>query len=179
MAEKSGNRKKVRVGGEAGKKKTPGTSAGKAGGKAGAVSSEKKAAVEDLKSKGAKGRSAIRGNEQAEVSDEALEAQMRPPEISGERLYYLGVGRYVQHDGKGPEPAALTDFVARHGEPPPYMPLPRVPVDFLMSDGVVRSDQIYWSGKGALPADVLEYVCENGTLPRYRMHAPELGGLEL
>lgn len=84
-----------------------------------------------------------------------------------ERLYFLGAGSYVQHDGKKKLPEPIQKWMAENGgELPPYMPLPSRAVEFHMDEEHSGVYTIPWSGKGTLPEPVLEYLKENGTLPR-------------
>jgi hypothetical protein len=87
-----------------------------------------------------------------------------------ERLYHVGINQYVQHDGAGPMPLAMEEYLASHsGEYPSHIPLPRGPTEFRIGgDLAVRARRYRWSGKGPLPADVIEYVNENGALPPHR-----------
>ncbi len=85
-----------------------------------------------------------------------------------EKLYCLRQGSYVQHNDKGPIPAALVKYMQAHdGEVPAYIPLPRTATTFHMGDGYAKERKFPWTGKGPLPAAVMEYVCENGHLPRH------------
>jgi len=89
-------------------------------------------------------------------------AQRRPEE----RLYCLRQGAYVQFNGLGSPPDSLRRYLAQRGEMPPYIPLPRWPLEFNVGEGFgVR--KLAWPGNGPLPADVLTYVQENGCLPRH------------
>ena len=82
----------------------------------------------------------------------------------GERLYFVSYGEYVQYGGKGKMPKALSDYLARNrGQYPPFIPLPRGPVEFVLSTSV---KPIRWNGKDGLPEQVLEHVREHGSLPR-------------
>ena len=83
-----------------------------------------------------------------------------------ERLYFIRFGLFVQYDGNGRKPAALDDYVSRHeGRFPPYIPLPCEPTEFELGDPFSQPRRIRWTGKGRLPEEILEYVCENKTLP--------------
>lgn len=45
-----------------------------------------------------------------------------------EKLYFIGVGKYVQYGGNGEKPQELLDYADRHnGEFPPHIPLPNRP----------------------------------------------------
>ena len=87
-----------------------------------------------------------------------------------ERLYHVGVGIYVQYNGVGKVPAKIDKYVRDHnGEYPPYIPLPTRATEFRVGgDLVVASKRLGWAGKGPLPEEVLDYVCENGVLPSHR-----------
>jgi hypothetical protein len=83
-----------------------------------------------------------------------------------ERLYVLGNGSYVQHDGRGKPPPRVERFAREHrGELPPYIPLPRSATVFHLGERYVREHQRKWKGSGPLPDEVLDYVRENGVLP--------------
>lgn len=85
-----------------------------------------------------------------------------------EKLYCLRQGVYVQHNGKGELPAALIRFMqVNGGELPAYIPLPRGATVFMVGDGYAKDRKIPWPGKGPLPGLVMEYVAENGHLPRH------------
>lgn len=86
-----------------------------------------------------------------------------------ERLYRLRQGVYVQYSGNGKMPESLVRQERLNGELPPYIPLPRVETTFHIQDGDDESEtlSLSWSGKGPLPQRVLEYVRENGCLPRH------------
>lgn len=87
---------------------------------------------------------------------------------SVERLYYLGAGQYIQYDGTGKMPEALQRYLQAHPNThASYIPLPMKPVEFCFSDWGERWGRARWEGHGPLPERVLEYVCENGVLPRY------------
>ncbi|MEK7751696.1 MAG: hypothetical protein AAB654_07250, partial [Acidobacteriota bacterium] len=88
---------------------------------------------------------------------------------SEERLYCLGRGVYVQHDGIRDLPPELRKYIVAHnGEYPPYFLLPSTPTHFSVSgEDSVRSRKIPWPGKGRLPKYVLDYVHENGVLPQH------------
>lgn len=90
------------------------------------------------------------------------------PTIGGHRLYVLGFDRYIQHDGSKTVPKELKHVIhTRKGEWPPYMPLPRGPVVFRLGGDFGNGRRVRWSGNDRLPDQVLRYVRENGTLPRY------------
>jgi len=84
-----------------------------------------------------------------------------------ERLYHV-ISEYIQYNGIGPVPPKLGKCIQqRGGEYPPYIPLPNRPLLFKMSGENGRSVKIKWDGKGALPADVHDYLNENGVLPSH------------
>jgi hypothetical protein len=87
-----------------------------------------------------------------------------------ERLYHVGINQYVQHNGAGPMPVELEQYLASHsGESPSYIPLPHNPTEFLIGgDLAIRARRYRWPGEGPLPADVIDYVNENGALPPHR-----------
>ena len=84
-----------------------------------------------------------------------------------ERLYLAGIETYVQYNGCGPLPPKLDRYVSQHkGEYPPYIPLPKGPVRFRVTeDGAKQGRAIKWTGKGMIPAEVREFVDEHGVLP--------------
>lgn len=88
---------------------------------------------------------------------------------SPERLYHAAAGVYVQYNGRGALPQGLERYMSRNrGQYPSYIPLPHGPVRFLLpSDGDRTVRKLLWSGKGPVPADVLEFVNENGALPTH------------
>lgn len=82
-------------------------------------------------------------------------------------MYFLGESTYVQYRGYGKKPRELQEYMAeRDGEIPPYMPLPGRNVEFRV-EGPGWYRKIRWSGKGKLPAEVMDYVKEHGALPSY------------
>ena len=90
------------------------------------------------------------------------------PAVSGQRLYVLGFDRYVQHDGSKVLPRELKEYLAtKNGEYPPFMPLPKGPVTFRLGGEFGSGRRVRWDGEEKLPEQVLRYVKENGTLPRY------------
>ena len=83
-----------------------------------------------------------------------------------ERLYHIGADGYVQYDGTGEMPATLERYLAHHRDWPPYIPLPTERTRYALNiDGSMKTRRIVWKGHGALPADILAYVNENGCLP--------------
>lgn len=100
--------------------------------------------------------------------EEAVEAKAVSVAVSGERLYHAAAGTYVQYDGGGLVPPELERYRRKNrGEFPSYIPLPSRAVRFQLLDGGGRARKIRWSGRGAIPADVLDFVNENGSLPPY------------
>lgn len=98
----------------------------------------------------------------------AVKEEEAPAELVNhvEKLYRIGVGLYIQHNGNGDVPPQLAEYMRHNGgELPPYIPLPHDPVEFRLGEGLLRCRKVAWSGKGALPVEVLAFVTENGTLP--------------
>ncbi len=91
-------------------------------------------------------------------------------DVVDERLYHLVSHGYVQYGGTGPIPEKLQAYIKlNHGEFPPYIPLPRGPLTFVLQNDNSRTGRKFkWSGRGAIPEPVREYVNENGVLPQYR-----------
>ena len=91
------------------------------------------------------------------------------PETEAEERLYLAYGEYVQYGGCGDLPPKLVKYVQQHrGEFPPYIPLPRGPLTFMLGDQpAVKMRKVVWKGKGAIPDEVREYVNENGVLPQH------------
>jgi len=86
-----------------------------------------------------------------------------PPE---ERLYHIGADGYVQYDGVGEMPAELQRCLKRRDDWPPYIPLPAEPTRFMLGGhSGTKVSRIAWKGHGPLPADIIQYVKENGCLP--------------
>ncbi len=86
-----------------------------------------------------------------------------------EKLYALGHGSYVQHDGNGQKVEALERYVKQNnGRYPPFIPLPKYAVVFTLGHREIRPVEIAWSGSGDLPDLVMDFVSRNGTLPPYR-----------
>jgi hypothetical protein len=91
-------------------------------------------------------------------------AQAKVPDTE-ERLYHV-VSEYIQYNGVGPLPAKLEKYIQqRGGVYPPYIPLPNRPLVFRMNGEHGGGRKIEWGGKGLLPADVRDYLNENGVLP--------------
>lgn len=85
-----------------------------------------------------------------------------------EKLYSLGNGVWVQHDGNGQKSDTLEAYIAAHGgQEPPFIPLPTHPVEFHFGPVEIDSMKLQWEGSGPLPSLVMEFVRENGTLPRH------------
>lgn len=88
-------------------------------------------------------------------------------EHKGEKLYFVGAGRYVQHDGQGDYPPSVERWIhVNGGEMPPFIPLPAHPVQFHVDEEWGGKYVIPWPGHGPLPEPILEYINENGMLPR-------------
>ena len=87
-----------------------------------------------------------------------------------ERLYHVGIGDYVQYNGDGQTPGKLAKYLTQHrGEYPPYIPLPDGPTEFRIDEDLSCPGRKYvWGGEGPLPAEVREFVNENGVLPPHR-----------
>jgi len=115
----------------------------------------------------------VRKNDDVE---EAPEREVAAPEprldednkAHDERLYLIRSGHYLQYHGRGRKPKELLRFMESHGgEYPAYIPLPKGAAVFILGNDFFGGKRIEWPGKGALPEEVMEYVRENGTLPRY------------
>jgi hypothetical protein len=61
----------------------------------------------------------------------------------------------------------LARFVQQHrGEYPPYIPLPKGQVVFTISgEACMKGRKLVWNGCSSIPAEVRDYVNENGVLP--------------
>jgi hypothetical protein len=92
----------------------------------------------------------------------------RPARRVEERLYRLRRGVYIQFSGKDEMPESLARFEKMNGEMPPYIPLPRFETTFHVGDDE-SSVKFKWQGSGPLPREVLDYVNENGCLPRHAL----------
>lgn len=90
-------------------------------------------------------------------------------ETENEERLYLAYGEYIQYGGCGELPAKLVKYMQQHrGEFPPYIPLPRGPLTFVLGDAnAVKVRKVLWNGKGAVPEEVRDYVNENGVLPQH------------
>lgn len=90
------------------------------------------------------------------------------PPMAEERLYQL-CGEYVQYDGLGPLPTKLDKYIQQHrGEFPPYIPLPRGPLTFIIQDEMsAKGRRLKWTGQGPIPELVREFINENGILPQH------------
>ena len=91
----------------------------------------------------------------------------RKSAMDGERVYNIGASGYVQYGGHGPIPTALRLYRERNNnEWPPYIQLPSNHTRYVLSnEGNPRASKIDWKGRGPLPAEILEFLNENGTLP--------------
>lgn len=104
--------------------------------------------------------------EQAAETDNE-EAFVFEDEHKGERLFFVSAGRYVQYTGEGDYPPDVEIWMNNHGgDLPPFMPLPAHPVEFHVDEEWGGRYVIPWPGHGPLPEPVLNYICENGVLPR-------------
>jgi Helicase associated domain len=103
------------------------------------------------------------------VERKSVQASVKAVEPGPEEHLYLVSGEYIQYGGVGPRPAKLEKYVRLHGgELPPSIVLPKVPTVFRIGNtdlARVFVRKFKWSGKGPIPADVLEYLNENGVLP--------------
>jgi hypothetical protein len=89
-------------------------------------------------------------------------------EPKGERLFFVSAGRYVQYPGEGEYPPEVELWMKYHnGELPPFMMLPGHAVEFHVDEEWGGRYVIPWPGKGPLPEPVLDYIQENGVLPRH------------
>ena len=105
----------------------------------------------------------------AAVERKSVPAPVKVTESGPEEHLYLICGEYIQYNGSGPRPVKLEKYIKLHGgELPPSIILPCKPTVFRIGNSdsaraIVR--KIRWSGKGAIPVEVLEYLNENGALP--------------
>jgi len=86
---------------------------------------------------------------------------------SGQRLYRIEKQTYVQGNGEAP-PEVQAYMEAHDGESPPFMPLPREPVEFRIGPVSPSPTLIPWNGESRLPDRILEYVRNHGTLPTHK-----------
>ena len=112
----------------------------------------------------------LRAMQNDKVCPETIETRrsaVRKRGPDGERVYNIGAGGYVQYGGYGTMPAALKSYLARSdNEWPPYIPLPRHPTSYVLrNEGSSRMAKVEWKGRGPLPAEILDYLNENGSLP--------------
>ena len=88
------------------------------------------------------------------------------PEPAEERLYHIGADGYVQYDGTGELPVKLQRYLACHDDWPPHISVPTALTRFVLwIDGSSKARRVAWKGRGPLPADIIQYVKENGCLP--------------
>jgi len=101
----------------------------------------------------------------------AMPTPVKKAEPRSEEHLYLIAGEYIQYNGTGPRPPMLDRYIQIHGgELPPSIILPQGPLVFRLGNGDsarLLARKIKWSGKGLIPAEVLEYLNENGVLPPY------------
>lgn len=116
----------------------------------------------------------VRGNGDAAVetphTEHAHEDDIPPivDEEQPEKLYALRGGGFAQYAGEGDMPEPLSRCMASaNGELPPHIPLPLGPVRFMLGNRFYRQQEVSWSGSGPLPELVMQFVDDNGTLPRY------------
>ena len=77
-------------------------------------------------------------------------------------VFYYGVASSLT------QPVAIEAYVAAHGgQEPPFIPLPRNPVEFQLGPLEAQPLKLRWEGSGPLPSLALEFVRENGNLPRH------------
>lgn len=88
-------------------------------------------------------------------------------EHKGERLFFVAAGRYAQYSGEGDYPPEVQRWMDNHaGELPPFMPLPAHAVEFHVDEEWGGRYVIPWPGHGPLPEPIIDYIRENGVLPR-------------
>ena len=103
------------------------------------------------------------------VERKSVPTPVKVAESEPEEHLYLISGEYIQYGGTGPRPEKLEKYIRLHGgELPPSIILPCIPTVFKIGNSdsaraFVR--KFKWSGKRPIPADVLEYLNENGALP--------------
>jgi hypothetical protein len=89
------------------------------------------------------------------------------PEIH-EHLYQVS-GEYIQYNGQGGLPPKLAKYIQLHdGGYPPCIILPSHPLVFRIGSNdstLTVARKLVWPGKGPIPAEVLEFLNENGALP--------------
>jgi DNA-binding winged helix-turn-helix (wHTH) protein len=88
-----------------------------------------------------------------------------PPPESPERIYRIR-GTFVQWDGTGEMPHTIAAYQQAHGDTPSFITLPIGKIWFTVTNNRV----VVYSGKGALPGEVLDYLDENKTLPPWIQH---------
>jgi len=105
------------------------------------------------------------------VERKSMSTVFKKAEPGSEEHLYLVTGEYIQYGGSGPRPAKLEKYIQLHGgELPPSIILPCKPTVFRHGNpdlARVPVRKIKWSGKGPIPAEVLEYLNENGALPAH------------
>ena len=79
------------------------------------------------------------------------------------KLFRISSTHFVQYDGSARLPKEVYAYARNHnGEYPAYIPLRAVVTEFDLGG----PKAVVWHGHGPLPAEVMQYVCENGTLPK-------------
>lgn len=90
-----------------------------------------------------------------------------PEEVPNKERLYKVRDDFVQYNGEGPLPTAISKYVENFGEMPSYLQLPNGPVKFEWQEEVWAKKQwCRWSGVGKVPSKLLEYVKTNGRLPQ-------------
>lgn len=82
------------------------------------------------------------------------------------RLFKVGVQDYVQYLQNKPFPDKIYQYMLKNqGNRPPYLQLPDTPTEFDLSQTNFKLTQVIWAGQGELSDEILDFICENGTLP--------------
>lgn len=88
-----------------------------------------------------------------------------PPPESPERIYRIR-GAFVQWNGTGAMPETIAAYQQVHGDMPSFIALPIGKIWFTVTNNRV----VVYSGKGALPEEVMQFLEENKTLPFWNQH---------